>query len=709
MRLLYATLILLLTLTGTRAQLGIGAPGVTCPYGYNLGDGCPQAPPNGSWQQANYFTSYAPGSGQIYTSPIPSGAISGGVLTISGVPASTAATAAWAAKATSIQVPSGLTLAAGLIVYDQNRGTNLGTIASYSGTTLTFNFPYLRVASATSTDTLVFKAIATGSETIQGAGIPPGVFVSSNGSGSGGNGTYNLTNAGGLTIGSESMTAVRRPPWNMCGIDYGCGAYATSFADPATASIPGCTYSYNGNVIDTSTGASISGTVLTIVNAPTYRILVGNSISGSGITSGTTIASFGSGSGGAGTYNLSASTTSFSGTVSIGTPQLSCSGSSFTTVSGLELGATGGHAATRINANLSGVNCPVYITNNDGANDGVSNGIINSQMINDSNSPSSIKPCLFVTNNTFNGNWLTANQGEFLNSYGFVVAKYNVVINTPGRPINWNADPASGSCLDIENNFIAGSINQGPVQRHGEMIVPALNYPGCEKVSYNVFHQPPGASNGSEAPVYSVNFGYTNYLLGQQVDHNVATTNLSCGVCSTGGSSIDGTIANGVEGYAVFTVTSVTGSPMGSGPQLTDSSGIEVLLVAHYGGPSNGVGSEWTISSTGGAAIGTCTPAPAYCAAKTWSIASPYTYNSSTGWNSATQASALLLDTNNQHLGPTYLSNNFGDWSGSKDGAMFEAGGGMTCAVPVVSTGNFDMITGNSANGFQVGAPGTGC
>lgn len=63
----------------------------------------------------------------------------------------------------------------------------------------------------------------------------------------------------------------------------------------------------NGLSITTVTG-SISGTTLTIsaVNGPVH---VGDTISGSGITGGTTITAFGTGSGGVGTYTVSASQT----------------------------------------------------------------------------------------------------------------------------------------------------------------------------------------------------------------------------------------------------------------------------------------------------------------------------------------------------------------------------------------------------------------
>jgi hypothetical protein len=73
------------------------------------------------------------------------------------------------------------------------------------------------------------------------------------------------------------------------------------------------------NVVPSFTAqASLATTVMTVVSA-NGPILVGQSVTGTGIPTGTTIASFGTGTGGAGTYNLSAScTTEPTETVTIG-------------------------------------------------------------------------------------------------------------------------------------------------------------------------------------------------------------------------------------------------------------------------------------------------------------------------------------------------------------------------------------------------------
>jgi hypothetical protein len=240
-RCILALLALVLIAFPAHAQMGIGAPTATCPMGYNNGDGCPQAM-QAQLQYPNLLTTAAQ-SGEVFTTNAFAGAISGGVLTVSGVPANTAATASWAVNAASIQIPSGLTIPAGLMVYDTSitGGQVLGAVKSYSGTTLTFAVP-LNYASHGTTDTLVFEEIL-GAEVLSGSCLnAPNIHVSSNGTGTGGNGTYNLANAGSLST-SCSMTAMRRPWFNVAGVDYPIGNLTpvSQMHDPANcASVPSC-------------------------------------------------------------------------------------------------------------------------------------------------------------------------------------------------------------------------------------------------------------------------------------------------------------------------------------------------------------------------------------------------------------------------------------------------------------------------------------
>ena len=114
----------------------------------------------------------------------------------------------------------------------------------------------------------------------------------------------------------------------VTGTPLGVGALITGPGVPINTRIAsfgtgtGGTGTYNlstPNVVPSFTAqASLSTTVMTVVSA-NGPILVGQSVTGTGIPTGTTISSFGTGTGGAGTYNLSAScTTETTETVTIG-------------------------------------------------------------------------------------------------------------------------------------------------------------------------------------------------------------------------------------------------------------------------------------------------------------------------------------------------------------------------------------------------------
>lgn len=87
----------------------------------------------------------------------------------------------------------------------------------------------------------------------------------------------------------------------------------------ATTTIKSGANTIYGNVTNvltaSGTSSSISGTVLTVGGTVTGTFLVGMFLTGSGVTAGTYITSLGSGSGGAGTYNINTSQTVGSTTI----------------------------------------------------------------------------------------------------------------------------------------------------------------------------------------------------------------------------------------------------------------------------------------------------------------------------------------------------------------------------------------------------------
>ena len=137
--------------------------------------------------------------------------------------------------------------------------TSIGTNAAFTASVATNVMTVTAVASGT---------LAVG-QLIQGVGIPANTYIQSLGTGTGGTGTYNLNTTPG-TVTSGALTAT------------------------SPAGVGGASYT-----------ASIATNVLT-VTAVAYGILqVGMFVVGVGVAAGTYISSLGTGTGGAGTYNLS--------------------------------------------------------------------------------------------------------------------------------------------------------------------------------------------------------------------------------------------------------------------------------------------------------------------------------------------------------------------------------------------------------------------
>lgn len=83
---------------------------------------------------------------------------------------------------------------------------------------------------------------------------------------------------------------------------------ATSFSN-AAATIATALNAGGANPTIASFTASITGTVMTVTGSPAGTIAAGQQVNGSGVTAGTYITSLGTGTGGAGTYNVSVSQT----------------------------------------------------------------------------------------------------------------------------------------------------------------------------------------------------------------------------------------------------------------------------------------------------------------------------------------------------------------------------------------------------------------
>jgi len=179
--------------------------------------------------------------------------------------------------------------------------------------------------------TLTVSAVASGAlfvgQRISGTGVTSGTQITALGTGTGGTGTYTVsasqTASSTSMVGSVGVIAPTMPSGdsstnvattafvqnsiptygtlaaqNANNVDITGGAiYGTSIGGPADTVITG--------TIDNGSGSA--GTTLTVSSVANGAIYVGQILSGSGVTSGTTVTAFVSGSGGTGTYTVSAS------------------------------------------------------------------------------------------------------------------------------------------------------------------------------------------------------------------------------------------------------------------------------------------------------------------------------------------------------------------------------------------------------------------
>jgi hypothetical protein len=224
--------------------------------------------------------------------------------------------------------------------------------------------------------TMTVSAVASGSiivgMTLSGSGVTAGTTVTAYGTGAGGVGTYTISvsqtvgTPTAITGASSNRVLPIYSAWNST-------AYVTlSDTSPIT---PDFALGYNFQVtLNTSstlaaplnpklgqsglilvtcgapatatfTGAinnlayftaSISATTMTVASVQSGTLAVGMTLSGIGVTNGTTITALGTGTGGAGTYTVSTSQTVSAGTAIVGTPGTLAAGTTLT-VSGISV------------------------------------------------------------------------------------------------------------------------------------------------------------------------------------------------------------------------------------------------------------------------------------------------------------------------------------------------------------------------------------
>jgi hypothetical protein len=239
-----------------------------------------------------------------------------------------------------------------------------GTIAasftgSVSGTTLT--------VSAVSSGTLVVGQVISDLT----GNLSANTVITALGTGTGGVGTYSVSinqTVGSEAMTSESPTGVAIPRARINSLLYAI-QYVPAIAALGTWAQVASISIGSANTPDASVFGHISGTILTVVSVTSGTILLGDFLSDAGnlIVNGTSIASFGTGAGGTGTYNVNNSQTvgaSFTGTGS-GT-NLTVSAVTGVIAVGDRLDGTGVPATTNIVSQTSGTpgGAGVYVTSN---------------------------------------------------------------------------------------------------------------------------------------------------------------------------------------------------------------------------------------------------------------------------------------------------------------------------------------------------------
>ena len=221
------------------------------------------------------------------------------------------------------------------------------TLSNGTGTPLTtLGLPVNQYTAAISGTTLTVSAVASGTlqvgQVLTGSGIVAGTKIVSFISGTGGIGTYNVNAS--QTVVSETILSSSAQGVSVirnANATYPDGSVAGSIwvkGNPANSGalwivkwynatigqwiiLTAPFYQFNASLSDgtaTTFTGSISGATLTVSAVATGSLAVGQLISGSGVTVGTTITAFGTGTGGTGTYSVSISQTASSQTISSG-------------------------------------------------------------------------------------------------------------------------------------------------------------------------------------------------------------------------------------------------------------------------------------------------------------------------------------------------------------------------------------------------------
>jgi len=422
----------------------------------------------------------------------------------------------------------------------------------------------------------------------------------------------------------------------------------------------------SGNFYTNSTTAyvtaSISGTVMTVTAVSAGTIVVGQTVFGTGVTENTTITSFGSGSGGVGTYNVSASQT-------VASTSISCIGVFRDTP------LTGG-SGTGATANIVIANNRVYSVEivNEGVNYAVGD-TLSATLSGSTNGIASISAVTGgsnYTNGTYTAVPLTGGTGS--GAQATIVVASNAVSSVTITNVGSGytvADAMSASATLLGNGI--DTLNTGS-------LVGGTNY-GTGTYT-NVSLTGGTGSNAKATIVVGVGGDVTSVTLTARGINYTAADSLSAAAANLGG------VTDGVG-----TVGSITG-----GSNYTNGTYTNVSLT---GGAGTGAKATIVVTSNAVSSVTITTKGSNYVVANSLSASSASIGNGINTLGTVTGGSA--------YTNGTYTSVSLIGGSGTGAVATIVVAGGKVTTVTMTDRGR-GYIASNimSANSTDIGGTGSG-
>ncbi len=499
--------------------------------------------------------------------------------------------------------------------------------------------------------------------TLLGAGIPAGVYVSSFGTGTGGNGTYNLANASGLSF-SGSANALYRPWWNVAGVDYGVGITTpvASHLDPATHAPSFCAYH--------ATGFFFGGGPYLDCTASTPSTMTNLNLSGNSLTG------FGHECVGIELENAS-------------TAAITLDNLYFENDANCPIGHTSITYTGIIYQRLPGTSMTVALT------------LQNSTVVGHGESSCCNEPGGGGASgdNVPSGGLV----GWYINTVGQDTLRNNAFYRFPGHIYGIQTDTSGTGNILLANNFFNTTHQRAP-QGHSEF-GSFQGSPNVEQSSYNVFFD-----DGTHSATFAallVGLQSAGQVTSFQADHNTMIANLTPGATQATYTATP-TIIND---QITFTGISAGGAPL-SGQGFQGSSDIFLYQCTGSGTSAScsyDCGVETVVS-----------PATQWCGLATSSVG---TYNANSGQASpgvSPGPTTILSTTGGENIALLHgvyvnspqVLDNFIDSTGSGSNgngvAYWSRAASDGCNAQTMFSGNIDMLTGNTLTGWAQ-SPGGGC